>query len=212
MRLGATVGSALRDVAVRTACGLAGSALAGYVAFDVAGDAGVRLGGFRGTILDPGRPAFQCLTVGLVAALILALVRSGKAAACGAVAVAWSALALGQAIGAGVGPRLLLRPMWALAIAAGLFLAALVFDALAREGYRSGKFLITAPLVAGFYVAAAPAALVGASSGSALGREFLMFGLLGLVIGNGSGFGVEAADFFLPQAPRSDAPAAEPGN
>lgn len=202
----------VREIVLRAACGFAGSVLAGYVTFDVAGVGGARGGGFRETIFDPGRLASQCVSVGLIAALVFALVRAGRASACLAVAVAWSALMLGQAIGAGGGVSLVVRPFWALALAAGLFLAALVFDALAGEGFRAGKFLITAPLVAGFYLAAAPAVLADVGSGSGLFRELMMFALIGLVIGNGTGFGVEVAEMFLPAAPARGAPADDPGN
>jgi hypothetical protein len=201
----------MRGIAVRAAFGLAGSALAGFLAFDVAGVAGVQLGGFRGSMLDPARPAFQCLSVGLVAALILALVRSGRASACLAIAVSWGALVLGQSIGAGGGMRLIARPVWALAMAGGLFLVALLYDALAREGHRAGKFLVTAPFVSGFYVAAAPAVLAGGSA-TDVGREILMFALLGLLVGNGTAFGVEVAEFLLPSDRVQAPPANDSGN
>jgi hypothetical protein len=201
----------MRAIAVRAAFGLAGSALAGFLAFDVAGVAGVQPGGLRGFMLDPTRPAFQCLSVGLVAALILALVRTGRASTCLAIAVSWSALVLGQSIGSGGGIGLIARPFWALAMAAGLFLAALLFDALAREGHRIGKFLVTAPFVSGFYVAAAPAVLAGGSA-TDVGREILMFALLGLLVGNGTALGVEAAEFLLPPARGEAPPAIDSGN
>lgn len=203
--------SAVHKVALRTLCGFAGSALAGFVIFDVARAGRPDATGFQATILDPTRVASQSLSVGLIAAFIFALVRTRRIAPCLAVAVGWSALMLGQAIGAGGGVVLVARPLWALSLAAGLFLTALLFDALAKTGFRTGKFLFTAPLIAGSYAAAAPAALAGTPHGSGLLRDVLMFALVGLVIGNGTGFGIEAADFFI--GPRPAAPAkADPGN
>ena len=73
-------------------------------------------------------------------------------------------------------------------------MVALIFDRLAERNYRFGKFLLVGPLLGGVYLAATPVAGLGAHGPQAVLRSLLLNTLLGIVIGDGVGLGVELAD------------------
>lgn len=151
---------------------------------------------FRSSILHTGRPAFQCVTVGALAAGVFALIRSRRALA--ATALVGIGAAVGTAVAMPDTATDLLRIVarW-LVVGSGLVSAAILFDALDRAGHHFGKFLASGPLVAGVYLAASPL--------SPLGRDLLRDGmtallypsLLGALIGHGVGFGLESVEVFL---------------
>ena len=147
---------------------------------------------FRGRVFWPGHPAFEFITVGALVAAILTLVRQSREAQAFAVVLAFSgirfAFSPGTRFGAAVSGLLL---------GLGLYLVALIYDLLARAGWRFGKFLLIGPLVGGVFLAAAPISeadrmnVMNAAS-------VLMFRLaLGLLIGEGVAAGVELAELPL---------------
>lgn len=175
-------GGPRRALALRLALGFAGAILAGLLAF-------------RQAVLVPGRPAFQCVKVGLVAAVLLALVRAGRMREAVLAATIWVALETARGSQPD-GIRMLVPPMWSAAVALGLLAVSVVFHRMAEGGVRFGKFLVTGPLLGGVILAATPIALLGAR-GTPVGRELLFNVLLGIVIGDGVGLGVEIADLAL---------------
>lgn len=163
--------------------GAVGAALAGALAFGKA-------------VAVPGHPPFLAINAGFLVAGVLASVRASRPAAGLALVSGWTALHLGVSLGAGW-PAVVANPFACLGMGFAAFLAAAVFDDLARRGYVFGKFLITGPMLAGFWIALTPAFLLGRDSEERLLAEILRNAFLGLVIGDGAGFGVEAAEWVL---------------
>ena len=79
-------------------------------------------------------------------------------------------------------------------LGAGVFVSATIFDLLARHGLRFGKFLILGPLLGGLFLAVAPLAEFQFLAPVGAMRMLLLYTFIGIVVGNGSGLGVEAAD------------------
>lgn len=176
-----------RALALRFALGWAGAILAGLAAFQT-------------TALVPGRPAFLTVKVGLVAAILIATTRAGRfreAALAGTIWVALEAARGSQADGI----RVLVSTLWSAAVAAGLLAVAAVFHRMAEGGVRFGKFLVVGPLVGGVILAATPVALLG-GRGHPVARELLFNVMLGIVIGDGVGLGVEIADLAIARRSR----------
>lgn len=163
--------------------GLLGTVLAGSLAFGWA-------------VFVPGRPPFQAINAGLLVAGVFAAVRASRASTAIALVSGWTALHLGVSLEAGW-PDVIARPGWCLGIGFGICLAAAVFHRLAQRGYAFGKFLIAGPMLAGFWVAATPVSLLGRGVHERLLADLLMNAFLGLVIGDGAGLGVEAAEWAL---------------
>lgn len=180
------------SAALRIVSGFAGAAGAGWLALDLFRAFGLA-GPARISVLDPSRPGFQCLSTGLLFAAMLAFVRVGKPAVCLLIAVAASAMQFGIHLTGGF-PRVLTRPLWMAVVAAVLVLAAFVYDALAKSGYRFGKFLVVGPIVAGVFFFATPLLLLGGSAREPYVAELLLNGFLGLVLGDGAALGVEIAE------------------
>lgn len=178
--------------AFRIVSGFAGAAGAGWLVLDLFRAFGLA-GPARISVLDPGRPGFQCITTGLLFAAILAFVRVGKPAVCLLLGVAAAAMQVGVFLSSGF-PRVVTRPLWMAIVAATLILAALVYDALAKSGHRFGKFLVVGPIVAGVYFFATPLLLLGGSAREPYLAELLLNGLLGLILGDGAALGVELAE------------------
>ena len=164
------------ELMIRFWCGVAGSVLFGLAVFGQA-------------VFRPDHPAFECVTVGALAAGMLTLAQlanRGQAIA----------LVLGYA-----GLRIALAPMlrWSTAVPGvllvlGIFGVAFLYDLLARSGLRFGKFIVVGPLLGGVYLALAPITeldrmnVLNASS-------LLTFRLvLGILIGEGVALGVELAE------------------
>lgn len=134
-----------------------------------------------------------CLIVSALVAGILSLVRGGHPRGALALVGAFGLLQLGQTWSQG--PRAaLVMVTWSIVVGAGVFLAALIFDRLAELGYSVGKFLLLGPLVGAVYLATTP--LAGLSNVLDLDAVTTMwlFTYLGIVIGDGAGFGVEVVD------------------
>jgi hypothetical protein len=167
-------------IALRFSLGAAGGALAALAAFG------------RATFA-PGEPAFESLTLALVAAALHALVRAGRGADAIVLVPAYGLLRLG--LGgwqAGLG---------ALGLATGALVVAFVFDELARVGVRFGKFLIVGPLLGGACLAVAPFTMYSEIAFHDSLRPLMLQLFLGVVVGDGIGLGVELAEL-LPWTER----------
>lgn len=177
------------------AAAMAGSVGAGWVVFQ----AGI----FRFDM-----PSAQVFTTGALMAGVLALSRIGKVAPAFCLSLAWVLFQAGTVIRAGWA-RLVLHAAWALVLAVGILLIAWIWDLLARRGIPIFKFLISGPLLGGVYLAAAPVTfLQGMSPGSVMKTLLLTF-ILGIVIGDGVGLGVELVELFHSRPARR--PAGETG-
>ena len=161
---------------LRFGAGLAGAVVVGLIVF-------------RASMLFPGHPAFECLTAGGLAAGMLTLVRVGRRSHALLLALAFGLLrfALAREIPLGSATAGLLLGL-------GLFVVALIFDLLARGGWRFGKFLLVGPLVGGVYLALAP--ITEAAQMNVLNAAtLLVFRMaLGMLIGEGVALGVELAE------------------
>lgn len=170
--------SLLPQVGARFGTGLVACVGAGYLAF-------------RGAIFRADTEAFQVLTLGILAAAILALGRTGRWWHAMAVATGYGVFRLGWATTEGWVPS-----SAGLVLGFGMVAVALIFELLGRK-MLFGKFLVIGPLVGGVFLAAAPLegfrdfALVDAAA------QYMRFAFLGLIIGDGVGLGVEVADLFL---------------
>jgi hypothetical protein len=173
------------EATARFGAGLAGGVLIGLAVF-------------RGAVFRPEHPAFECVTVGALAAGILALVRQARPGQAFALVVAFCGLrfALTPVVRLGAAVTGLLLGL-------GLFVVALIFDQLARDGWRFGKFLLVGPLVGGVFLALAP--ITELDEMNVLNAATLiMFRLaLGMLIGEGVALGVELADWPLARAARA---------
>ena len=81
-----------------------------------------------------------------------------------------------------------------LLLAAGIYLSSIIFDLLGRRGMVFGKFLILGPLVGGLYLALTPMTEFGALTRNGVMYVLMEHVLLGVVIGDGVGLGVEVAE------------------
>ncbi len=147
---------------------------------------------YRESIFDPRSPLFQSVTVGLLTAGLLALMRSDRLGQAFALAIAFALLRLGFAQSQG----------WTVAVsgalqAGGVFVAALIFDLLARRGILFGKFLVLGPLLGGVFLAVTPLAVFDQQLGTDLMPTLMRYVFLGLLIGDSVGFGVEVADLLI---------------
>jgi hypothetical protein len=189
--------------ALRAFAGAGGSILAGLLV-DLA------LPGFGRGMLDPSGPAFQCVSVGLPAAVVVALVRGrmpGPALGLSALVAVpvsaghWDAGAAAAVAGALAG----------LAVGAGIFLTAALYDGLARHGFQVGKFLVLGPLLGGAYLAATPLSGLAGGSGIELLQAFWLNAIVGLAVGDGVGFGVEMAELLASSIGPEETGPAPPG-
>jgi hypothetical protein len=178
---------AFSGAVLRFSAGVLGTTVAGWLAF---GDA----------IFNIASPAMQCVTIGVLAAAILAMVRSGYSVGALRLVAAFALLQLGATWSAGAGPALA-RAAWSVFIGLSVFLAATVFDLLAQLGIRVGKFLILGPLLGGAYFAATPLASLAASDPQGVMRSLWWNAFLGIVMGDGIGAAVEAVELFIAPTP-----------
>ncbi|MCP3980576.1 MAG: hypothetical protein GY716_14835 [bacterium] len=156
--------------------GTAGSVAAGFLVF-------------RSDVFRFGSPAFQCLTVGVLFAAVLGLMRSDHRGYALALAFSYGIVRVGT---------LALDDLFAavaeLVLAFGVYMVALIFDLMARNGLLIGKFLIVGPLLGAAYLAATPLAQFYFLTESGTVRMLLEHVFLGIVIGDGVGLGVEIVD------------------
>jgi hypothetical protein len=176
----------LRATLLRFWAGTAGSILLGVAAPFI-------------RVLQAGSPAFQCVTVGALAAGILALVRAKRAGQALILVGAFALVQFGLHWATGIVPAVVMV-CWSLFIGGGLFLVAVVFDRVADMGYRFGKFLLAGSMLGGIYLAATPLAGMAGGSGGQVLRSLWWNTYLGIVIGDGVGLGVELIEL-LPIEP-----------
>jgi hypothetical protein len=175
---------------IRFVCGLAGAIAVGALVF-------------RTGVIDPQHPAFECLSAGALGAGIFALVRQGTRGQAFVLAIVFALMRLA------VSPVARLSAViGGLLLGLGLFLVALIYDRLARDGWRYGKFLLVGPMVGGIFLALAPLMQGSGMHVNNAWSQLLFRFALGLLIGEGLSIGMELAD--LPFAGHeSSAPKAE---
>jgi hypothetical protein len=170
------------------------------------GTVGAMLGGyfaFRGALFQPDHPAFQSLTVGMLTAGVLTLVRLGLRGQALMLALAYGVLQLGitdqgrwaQGIGG-------------LLLGLGLVIVGEIYNELALYGFRFGKFLIVGPLLGGVLLAVAPIVELGSMIPFDAVRPLLLQLFLGVVVGDGAGLGLELAELL----PLGELKSTEPWN
>jgi hypothetical protein len=179
--------AAIPGAILRFAAGVLGSTVAGWIAF-------------RGDIFNIASPAFQCVTIGVLAAAILAMVRSGTSTGALRLVAAFALLQFGATWSSGPLPALAMAA-WSVFIGLGLFLAATIFDLLAQLGVRFGKFLVIGPLLGGIYFAATPLASFVAGEPQGVLRSLWWNAFLGIVIGDGIGAAVEVVEPLIAPTP-----------
>lgn len=162
----------------------------------VAGIAGALGAGalvFRGAVFDPAMPAFLFVTVGVLCAAVLAAVR-----------ISWHGLALVFIVVFGLGRYGLTQSggwlfgLSGFLLGGGIYLVVLVFDLLGRRGLVMGKFLIMGPMLGGLFVALTPMVEFHTLTSNGASRMLMLQALIGVLIGDGVGLGVELVE--LPSA------------
>jgi len=156
------------------------------------GTAGALVGGyaaFRWALFQPGHEAFGGLTVGMLAAAILTLVRLSLRTQAVMLALAYGVLQLGVTD----------RGRWAAGLAGlllglGILVIAEIYSELANSGFRFGKFLLVGPLLGGALLAVAPIRDFYSLIPYDAVRPLLVQLFMGVVIGDGVGLGVELAE------------------
>jgi len=166
----------LKSFLVRFSFGVAGSLMAGLLLF-------------RSAIVIPGTLPFQCISVGALTAGMLSLVRVSRHGYALVLIAVFGVLRLGL-----VESRGWLMGVSGFLLAGGLYLSAIIFDLLGRKGMMFGKFLILGPLVGGLYLALTPLVEFHALTSNAVMWILMEHVLLGVVIGDGVGLGVEVAE------------------
>jgi hypothetical protein len=173
-------GPAFKAALPRFLLGLAGAVAAGLVVF-------------RGRVFDPGDLSFQCVSVGALTAGLLALVRISRHGGALLLVVLFGLARYGFAGTSGWLPGIS-----GFLLGAGLYLVAVIFDLLGRSGLALGKFLLAGPLIGGIYLALTPITDFYTLTSDEVTRTLLLRFLVGLILGDGAGLGVELAE--LPAA------------
>ncbi len=162
----------------------------------VAGTAASVLAGlaiFRLETFEPRGPWFQCVTAGAMVAGVVALMRVGRPAQALSLAAAFTLVHMGYAFTLNLGSALA-ESLSSLALGGGAFVSAVIFDRLAVQGYRFGKFALLGPLVAGVYLAATMLAVAGPDRGGDVMGVLVRYVVVGLVIGDAVGLGIELVE------------------
>jgi hypothetical protein len=148
---------------------------------------------FRALVFDPTHPAFQCVTVGILCSAVLASVRVGSHGLVLVFVVVFGLSRYGLTDTGGW-----LFGLSGFLLGAGIYLVALIYDLLGRRGLVLGKFLLVGPLLGGLFLALTPMVEFRTLTSDAATRTLMVQVLIGLLIGDGAGFGVEMAE--LPRA------------
>ncbi len=161
-----------------------------------AGGVAAGLAVFRFAVFNPTLPAFQCVTVGLLTAALIALVRDGSHREATMLVLAFTIVRFALTFEAGWS-RSWRAGVAGLLLGFGIYLSAIVFHLLAENGLRFGKFLLVGPMLGGLYLAQTPLVDLHLMTSSNAVRAILFNVFLGVVIGDGVGFGAESAEFVL---------------
>lgn len=148
---------------------------------------------FHGRMFAPERMEFQVITIGLLTAWIVSLVRAQR--------VGWGAMSVVAFTvyqWASYSPidtkRAIVQTVAAFFVATGLLLAGIVFDRLGKMGLPVGKFLILGPMVGIMMLAVTPLATLVNVGVPDIPRLLIENLFLGMVIGNGVGIGIELVE------------------
>ena len=95
-----------------------------------------------------------------------------------------------------------------LALGLGVFAIALLYDALAERGWRFGKFLVLGPMLGLLQVALVPMAQTLELAPSVTFPQLLTAFYVGVVVGDGAGFGAEALELAIEPDPDPEEEAA----
>jgi hypothetical protein len=166
----------LATALVRFWLGTAGALIAGYAAF-------------RGALFQPGHPAFECITIGMLCAGIMTLVRLSLRPQAVTLALGYGVLQLGITDSG----------RWAAGLAGallgcGMIVVAEIYDELAKMGFRFGKFLLVGPLLGGVLLAIGPIVEYHDLIAFDAVRPLLLQTFLGVVVGDGVGLGIELGE------------------
>jgi hypothetical protein len=147
-------------------------------------------------VTGAGGAYFGSIFAAAFAAAILATVRAGRIPAAAGIA---TVLALLESASTWhQGPARAAAALVAFAVVgSGMLLVAILYHLLARSGVRIGKFLFMGPLLGGVYLAAGPAASFYHPTPTGATRWFLLSIFVGIVVGDGVGFGTEIAELFM---------------
>ena len=144
---------------------------------------------FRWALFQPDEAAFEGITVGILLAGSLTLVRLRRHVPALALALSYAAFRLAFAPSGRLSAALA-----GLLIGLGVFLVAVIYDELARYGLRFGKFLIVGPLLGGVFLAVAPISQFDNMTLFNAAYPLVFQTALGIIIGEGVGMGVEVAE------------------
>jgi hypothetical protein len=153
---------------------------------------------FRGQVFHPQHPAFECVTIGALTAGILTLVRLSFPGPAFALLLAFGGLRFALTPVVRVGSA-----VEGLVLGLGLFVVALIFDLLARGGWRFGKFLLVGPLVGGVFLALAPLTELQEMHVLNAARLMLFRLALGMLIGESVALGIELAELLRATTERA---------
>lgn len=149
---------------------------------------------FGRAVLTPGTLASQAPSHGLLGGAIFAFVRAGRPGA--ALVLACVNGGVQGYLSTATGGRGWSDGFLVLLVGCGMTVTAIVFDELARSGLRIGKFLVVGVLLGGVHLAIGPVQLLlnrplgpGAGMGGLLATA-----MMGLLIGDGIGIGVELVE------------------
>jgi len=158
---------------------------------------------YRDEVFDPAARPFECIYIGALAAGMLVTIRADRPRHGLTLVVGFALLQLSFNAHAGAA-RALTAGLTGLFVAGGLFLIAVMFDAMARGGLRFGKFLVVGMMMAWLYFAVTPVAAWGQMLLRRAFHDLMGNFVLGMTVGLGVGLGVELVELLpgLQPGPR----------
>jgi hypothetical protein len=165
---------------------------------------------FRSGMLHPASPSFQCVSVGILTAGMVAAVRARRARWTLAWPLPFALVTASPVMVQGTSAALLVGTRSFL-LAWGLLLVAVIYDGLCEAGYRLGKFVVTGAALAGIYAALTPFVLLSGLRRGEVLTTLAFNALIGFLIGDGVGFGAETAEWLARRRPAPQNPPAVDG-
>lgn len=162
---------------------------------------------FRSRVFHPASPSFQCVSVGILTAGMMAAVRARRTAWAPALPLPFALVTASAVMAQGTSAALFVG-LRSFLLAWGLLLVAMIYDGLCDAGYRLGKFVVTGAALAGIYAALTPLVLLSGLRRDEVLTTLAFNALLGFLIGDGVGFGAETAEWFAGRHPAPEDPAA----